>query len=106
MSLKVHNASGIPIDGYNESAATKKNNVLAAATAENMSVPSGSSVVLLQANQDCFYHLSATATVPTSDSDDDTYLPAGERRFISVDATVSNISLISSSAAIVTGLFW
>ena len=104
--LTPYNASGIYVDGYNEGAATVKNNVLAGGAPENMAVPSGSEIVLLQANQDVFYSLSATATVPDGDDDDDIYLPAGERRFITLDSTITNISLIGSSVSTVVGLFW
>ena len=96
---------GVYVDGYNEGGATEATRTLAAGVAESITVPDGLNTVLIQSNQDLFYNLAATASVPTGDTYTGTLLPAPERRFIDVTGTTT-ISVISSGAAIVTALFW
>ena len=104
-SLKALHTDGFRLEAWNETDATPKNNTLAANTAENMAVPTGSVVVRLTANSDTWYNLGATAVVPSGDAGTVSFAPAGVDRWIQV-SSVTNISLISQDAALVCGLFW
>jgi hypothetical protein len=105
MSLRPFNAEGVYVEAFREQDATVKNNTLAAATAENMAVPTGAEVVYLIADQDLWYNLDVTAVIPTDDSTDHRFLPAGLERGLVING-VTNISLISASIARASGRFW
>jgi len=105
MTLRPFNASGTFVESFNELDATVKNSTLAVTTAENMSVPTGAKVVYLIADQDLWYNLDATASIPTDDSTAHRFLPAGVERALTTNG-VTNISLYSASVCHVVGRFW
>lgn len=105
MSLRPYNAEGTYVESFNELDATVKNNTLAVTTTENMAVPTGVKVVYLVADQDLWYNLDSTAAIPTDDSTDHRFLPAGQERALTTKG-VTNISLISASVCHVVGRFW
>jgi len=106
-SLKPLHVDGFRLEAWNEQDATIKNNLLVATTAENMTVPTAitPTVVRLQSDLDLWYDLSTTAVIPTDDTGTATFLPAGVERWITL-RSVTAISLVSSGAAKVCGLFW
>lgn len=106
--IKPYYVAGVPFEAFAEAEATIKNSTLAASTAENMAVPSGSTLVLLSTDQDVWYSLTTTAAVPTDDTSSHSYLAGGTVDHpIALDsADTTNISVLSTSVCHVVGKFF
>ena len=104
--LRPAHVDGFRLECWNELDATVKNNLTAATTAENMAVPTGATIVRIQADQDIWYNLTTTAVIPINDAGTSSFLPAGVERWIAINSTVTNISIVSAAVTKAAGWFW
>lgn len=83
--------------------------VLAANTAESITVPAGAVYVRLAANADLYYSFAAAAVVPV-DTDDGTsnelLKQQGDAEYRKVPSVATTLSVISAGVAIVTASFY
>ena len=102
--LKAFKVQGVEHEAWNLTEAVTTTRTLAASTAESQTIVAGAAVMLI-ADQDCWFNLVTTATVPTDDASKNRFLPAGvERWFWSSDLTT--FSIISASVAHVEVNYW
>lgn len=105
--IRLYRVRGQAIAAFFEIDATVKNRVLAADTAENLGIPSGSELVLLTVDRDVWYSLTTTAEVADADTEEFSFLPAGTLDHpIALTGEEADISVISESAAKVVGKFF
>jgi len=81
------------------------NKLLAAATAESITIPSGARVMRLWCDQDLIYNYDVTATA-ISDSTLHFALSSGAEREVHLVPTPSVVSVFSPVVANVVAVFW
>ena len=104
--LRAYLVDGVPFEAWNLADGTVKNNTMAAATAETVTV-TRFSVVRVIANADCWLNFTTTATVPTDDTTVNFYVPAAQEVWFSTLDTPTSFSIISATdGAIVQTVYW
>ena len=101
-------ANGVPLIDFLPETDRVDVHVLAAATAEDIAVPTGAKFCVLTADVDFYYNTNAAAAVPTADVTDGTgsRFAAADTNVNLVVEDVEDISVIASAACKVSAVWW
>jgi len=106
--VQPRDANGLPLNDFLPETDTVDVAVLAASTAEDISVPTGAKFCVLTADVDFYYNTNGDAAVPTADVTD-----GSGSRFAAADTVVKlvvedvdDVSVIAGAACKVTATWW